>query len=336
MSQAPAVRWTALDEERGVWQESSKPLKGSSPPCRRAPRLCTTAAEGPAGADGRPAEALHGRGPTSAQRRQRVGPDGLAWAREGRTAQHRPPLARATARRQPRGWPCGWGRRRQATAPGPGPGWPPPWEAWTVSRRAVTRRCVRGEHTRQAAADDGGRGEAAGASRRRRGRPGRRSRHLGASLTRRPSLGWAWPPRRSRGARRRGGQAPRRRSRAAVSPTPTRALGLPAFAWAPHRSRAGGKRLPAAAGPQPTGRAKALPVGPARGCWRGRDTRVGPSPHAPHEALAFEPSQRSGRARPSHASIAATPRHTAVGCLAPTAHGVAARARGGVSVAAVP
>ena len=50
----------------------------------------------------------------------------------------------------------------------------------------------------------------------------------------------------------------------------------------------------------------------------------------------MQPSQRPGCARPSHASIAAPPRHTAVGCLAPTAHGVAARARGGVTVAAVP
>ena len=78
-------------EERGVWQESITPLKGSSPPWRRAPRLFTTAAEGPAGADGRPAEALHGRGPTSAKRRNRVGPDGLAWAREGTNRPAPPP-----------------------------------------------------------------------------------------------------------------------------------------------------------------------------------------------------------------------------------------------------
>ena len=187
------------DEERGVWQESITPLKGSSPPWRRAPRLFTTAAEGPAGADGRPAEALHGRGPTSAKRRQPRGAGRLGLGSGG----HEPP---GTAPPGP--------RDGEAAAPwlalrlGPPPGRP------ARGRRAVTRRCVRG-NTRLAAADDGGRGEAAGARRRWRGRPGRRPRHLGASL--RAALAWGGPG-RTAGPGAHGDAGAKRRAAAAGPP----------------------------------------------------------------------------------------------------------------------
>ena len=64
---------------------------------------------------------------------------------------------------------------------------------------------------------------------------------------------------------------------------------------------------------------------------RGWDQR----PTPPHGA--FYAAFAAARARASLTRLhCGAPRHTAVGCLAPTAHGVAARARGGVTVAAVP
>ena len=78
------------DEERGVCQEISAHLNGSSQKFRRVQILLNTDADGPAWSEVRMAEAFNCRVPTIEHLRQRVVTEGFAWALEGKKRQEPP------------------------------------------------------------------------------------------------------------------------------------------------------------------------------------------------------------------------------------------------------
>ena len=78
------------DAERGVCQESIKPLKGSSQKCRRVQMRLKTDANGPAWSEVRIAEALNGRVQTIENLRTRLVTEGVALALEGKQRQAPP------------------------------------------------------------------------------------------------------------------------------------------------------------------------------------------------------------------------------------------------------
>ena len=78
------------DEERGVWQEIIKHLKGSSQKFRRVQILLKTDADGPAWSDVRIADAFNGRVQTIENRRTRLVTEGFALALEGKKRQAPP------------------------------------------------------------------------------------------------------------------------------------------------------------------------------------------------------------------------------------------------------
>ena len=88
MNQKFVVRLS--DGERGVGQEISKPLKGSSQKFRRMQILLKTDADGPAWSDVRIAEALNCRVQTIENLRKRLVTEGLALALEGKQRQQPP------------------------------------------------------------------------------------------------------------------------------------------------------------------------------------------------------------------------------------------------------
>lgn len=71
------------DVERGVCQETSKHLKGSSQKLRRAQMLRKAEADGPGGPEVKRADAFHCRVPTIEHLRARLVTEGVAWALEG-------------------------------------------------------------------------------------------------------------------------------------------------------------------------------------------------------------------------------------------------------------
>ena len=78
------------DEERGVWQEIIKHLKGSSQKFRRVQILLKTDADGPAWSDVRIADAFNCRVQTIENRRTRLVTEGFALALEGKKRQAPP------------------------------------------------------------------------------------------------------------------------------------------------------------------------------------------------------------------------------------------------------